>query len=70
MGANAIRMDTTQGKGIDHTLSEEFGQLFNSTPLTKDTTCGYGWFKGECLQMYKINKFIYIYIKMLLLIIV
>lgn len=39
----AVRYDP---KEIESMLPEEFDQLFETTPLTEDTTCGYWIFKG------------------------
>lgn len=50
MGTNTIIEDETQYKNIDKIGREEFEHLFEITPLTHDTTCGYGWFKGRLLQ--------------------
>lgn len=30
---------------------EEFDKVFKNYPLTDDTTCGYGFIQGKCLQM-------------------
>ena len=37
---------------IDNDLSDNYcaNELFENYPLTQDTTCGWGIFRGTCLQ--------------------
>lgn len=51
MGTNAIQIDDIHQNKTEQMQPEEFDQLFELSPLSRDTTCGYGWLKGGCLQM-------------------
>lgn len=42
--------DQYDPKEIESMLPEELDNLFNTMPLTKETTCGYWIFKGWLLQ--------------------